>query len=63
MRSGSSAGDGLDGVATVGHRVDVEAEVPERRLEHRSEVVLVVHEQEPGGGHPSSMASVPVSFL
>ena len=63
MRSGSTVGHRVDGVAPVGHRVHVEAGVAQRGLEHRAEVVLVVHEEEAGGGHPPSMASVPGRFL
>ena len=63
MRSGSTVGHRVDGIAAVGHRVHVEAGVAEGGLEHRAEVVLVVDEQEAGGGHGPSMAPAPVRFL
>ena len=60
---------GLDGrggrerVAPVRHGVDVEAEVAQGRLEHRTQVVLVVDEQKAFSGHESNIASLPGSFL
>ena len=52
-------GHGVDGVAAVGHRVHVEAGVAERGLEHRTQVVLVVDEQEAGGGHAVEHGTTP----
>jgi hypothetical protein len=43
--------------------VHVEAVVTQRGLEHRSEVVFVVHEEEPLAGHVLRIARPAVNFL
>ena len=55
--------DRVDRIAAVGHGVHLEAGVAQGGLEHRAEVVLVIDEQEAGGGDGPSMASEPVRFL
>ena len=58
---------GLDGrhgrerVAPVGHRMDVEAEMAQGRLEHRAQVVFIVDKEQAFTGHDSNIAPLAVS--
>ena len=57
------APDGVEGVATVGHRRHLEAVVAERRGEHRAQVLFVVDDQQMLSRHAVSLACESGSWL